>query len=142
MPSQLMMAALLHWVFVVAICGLAVVTFVGYSMRDIMFWSIWAGLGVVCLGLLNVPAALALHHPHFPQAISSRIATVITLVTFAGALFRSVGNGDHKIVPMLGVAAILVLCTVNLFLTTRPQVKQWIAARRQLSLSQGHGPRR
>ena len=143
MPPQLMTAALLHWAFAVATCGLAAFVAVGRTISEnSVFWGAWYGGTLAVFGVLNVVAALAIHDPHFPQMISSRLATFITFVTFGGTLLRAVTRGDLWSAPSLVVAVVMALCVLNVFLTLGPRAKQWTAARRRLSLSQGRRPRR
>ncbi|MFS8100941.1 hypothetical protein LFM09_27840 [Lentzea alba] len=143
MPPRLIMACLLHGLFTVTLCVLGAFLFVARSMDgETLFWSFVYGASPAGFAVLNVGAIWGIYDPHFPQMITSRLSSVACFIMLAGALVRSWDREDVKIAPTLVVAAIMVLCVLNLFLTFGPQVKQWRAARHQLSLSQGLRPRR
>jgi hypothetical protein len=96
---------------------------------------------VAGIGVLNALGALSINHPYFPNTVASQMAGVFTGLVLAVALFRSVSRGVAELVPSVASAVLLLVCVFSLILATRPAGKQWIVAKHQLSLAQGHVPR-
>lgn len=141
-PAQLTVLAALNWVLAVGMLGLAAFVIVSFLMSDgTLIIGILLAFVIGGFGVLNALGALSVNHPQFPNTSASQMAGFFTAFVLGVALFRSVRRGVAEIGPSLGSFALLMVCLFSLFLATRPAVKQWIVAKHQLSLAQGHVPR-
>lgn len=114
---MLTVVTLLHWAFVEGTFVLAALAFVSVAMTgDEVFTGISLALVWATIGLLNVPAVLALD-----RAGLSRLASLVTALVFGGALARSAALGSAGPIEWTVIVAMLVVCLVNVFLTTLPR---------------------
>ncbi|GAB2829624.1 hypothetical protein [Lentzea nigeriaca] len=141
-PAPLVLLAVLNWILaagMLVIAAFVIMSFLvsgGTVVIGILLAAVIAGFGV-----LNALGAMSINHPHFPNTIASQMSGFFTGFVLMVALFRSVRRGVAELVPSMGSAVLLAVCVLSLVLATRPVVKQWIAAKHQLSLTQGHVPR-
>ena len=134
--------ALLNWVLAAGIFGIAAFVIMSFLMSGgTLIVGIVLAVLIALFGAFNALGALSINHPHFPNTTASRMSGTITLVFLGVMLVRSVRRGAAELGPSLGVAALMCVCAFSLFLASRPAVKQWIVAKHQLSLAQGHVPR-
>ncbi|MEU0885558.1 hypothetical protein ABZ345_43835 [Lentzea sp. NPDC005914] len=141
-PSQLTVLALLNWVLAVGIFGIAAFVIMSFLMSGgTLIVGVIMAVLIALFGAFNALGALSINHPHFPNTTASQMSGTITLVFLGVMLVRSLRRGAAELVPSLGVAALMCVCAFSLFLASRPAVKQWIVAKHQLSLAQGHVPR-
>ncbi|ANZ36858.1 hypothetical protein BBK82_13025 [Lentzea guizhouensis] len=133
---------MLNWVFAVAMFVLAAFVVVSFLMSgSTLVIGIVLAVIIGGFGALNALAALSVNHPHFPNTAAAQMAGTFTALVLLVALVRSVRRGLAELLPSLGSFALLVVCVTSLVLATRPAVKQWIAAKHQQSIAQGHVPR-
>ncbi|PWK90962.1 hypothetical protein C8D88_101990 [Lentzea atacamensis] len=141
-PAPLVLLAILNWILAVGMLVIAAFVIMSFLMSGatlvvgIVLAAVVAGVGV-----LNALGALSINHPYFPNTVTSQLAGVFTGLVLAVALFRSVSRGVAELVPSMASAVLLAVCILSLVLASRPAGKQWIVAKHQLSLSQGHAPR-
>ncbi|GGU49179.1 hypothetical protein [Lentzea flava] len=141
-PAPLVVLAVLNWILAAGMLVIAAFVIMSFLMSGgtliigILLAAVIAGFGV-----LNVLGAMSINHPHFPNTIASQMSGLFTGLVLMVALFRSVRRGVAELVPSMGSAVLLAVCVFSLVLATRPAVKQWIVAKHQLSLAQGHVPR-
>ena len=141
-PSQLTLLAALNWILAVGMLGIAAFVIVSFLISDgTLIVGILLAFVIGGFGVLNALAALSINHPHFPNTAAAHLAGVFTAFVLVVALFRSVRRGVAELLPSLGSFALLAVCVISLVLASRPAVKQWIVAKHQLSLAQGHVPR-
>jgi hypothetical protein len=108
---------LLHWAFLAGTFALADVAVLSVAMTgDGMFTGVSLAVVWATLGLLNVPAVLALDHADFRL---SRWASLVTALAFGIALVRSALLGAAGPIEWTVMVAMLSVCLLNVFLTIR-----------------------
>lgn len=118
-PTVLNLVALLHWAFAEGTFVLAALALVSVAMTgDQVVTGILLALVWATLGLLNVPAVLSLDHA---STGLSRLASLVTALVFGGALVRSAVVGAAGPFEWTVIVAMLVVCLLNVFLTTLPR---------------------
>jgi hypothetical protein len=141
-PAPLVLLAILNWILAAGMLAIAAFVIMSFLMSGatlvvgILLAAVVAGFGV-----LNAVGAMSINHPYFPNTVASQMSGVFTSFVLVVALFRSVSRGVAELVPSMASAVLLAVCVISLVLATRPAVKQWIVAKHQLSLAQGHVPR-
>jgi hypothetical protein len=141
-PPQLATLAVLNWLLAAGIFGIAAFVIVSFlASGGTLVVGVILAILIALFGAFNALGALSINHPHFPNTTASQMSGGTTILFLGVMLARSVRRGVAEIGPSLGVGALMCVCAFSLFLATRPAVKQWIAAKHQLSLAQGHVPR-
>jgi hypothetical protein len=141
-PAALVLLAILNWVLAAGLLVIAAFVIMSFLMSGAtLVVGILLAAVVAGFGILNALGALSINHPHFPNVAAAQMAVVFTGIVLGVALFRSVTRGVAELVPSVASGLLLVACVFGLVLSSRPAVKQWIVAKHQLSLAQGHVPR-
>jgi hypothetical protein len=141
-PTSLVVLALLNWVLAAGMLAIAAFVIVSFLMSGAtLLVGILLAFVVGGFGILNALGALSINHPHFPNTGASQLAGIFTSLVLLVALFRSVNRGVAELVPSVASGLLLAICVFSLVLASRPAGKQWIMAKHQLSLAQGHVPR-
>lgn len=110
---------LLHWAFLAGTFALADLAILSVAMTgDGMVTGVSLAIAWATLGLLNVPAVLAIDHADFRL---SRWASLVTALAFGGALVRSAVLGAAGPIEWVVMVAMLAVCLLNVFLTLRPR---------------------
>ena len=110
---MLVVVTLLHWGFVAGTFALADLAILSVAMTgDDVFTSAALALAWATLGLINVPAVLAL-----PNTSLSRWASLVTALAFASALVRSAALGAAGPIEWTVMIAMLLVCAATVLLT-------------------------
>lgn len=109
--------ALLHWAFLAGTFALADLAILSVAMTgDDVLTGVALAAAWATLGLLNVPAVLALDHA---DVRLSRWASLVTALVFGGALVRSAALGAAGPIEWTVMIAMLAVCLLNVFLVSR-----------------------